>query len=285
MSGSLLACRQHGLEHELLSTAELSSRYPALRAARGHGRRAAARRRLPLGRALRASPWGRGPRRGRRAATRRARPRLGRPTGRRRLRPDGSRHLRGGPARPLPGRVGRRPDAASGRGASRLRRARSWRGSRRIASSTFDPQSFPVFVIESDGRDHYGFPEVGRPGFKVGRMNHPGGVVDPDAFERAVTSGELEVLREFVGGVVPGRRRRGARRGRLHVHEHPRPPFPDRPPPRRAGRRDRLGVLGSRLQVRPRRRRDPRRSRHRRVDEARDRVPEARPLPHAPLTG
>ena len=70
-------------------------------------------------------------------------------------------------------------------------------------SPAFDPRSFPVFVIESDGRDHYGFPEVGRPGFKVGRMNHPGGVVDPDAIERAVTSGELEVLREFVAEWFP----------------------------------------------------------------------------------
>ena len=114
------------------------------------------------------------------------------------------------------------------------RRARSWRGSTRIGPRRSTPQSFPVFVIESDGRDHYGFPEVGRPGFKVGRMNHPGGVVDPDAFERGVASGELEVLRGFVAEWFPAGAGAAARRGRLHVHEHPRPPFPDRSPPRRS---------------------------------------------------
>jgi sarcosine oxidase len=67
----------------------------------------------------------------------------------------------------------------------------------------FEPGRFPVFVIESGGADHYGFPEQGRPGLKVGRMNHPGGIVDPDELDRDATDAEVEVLRAFVADWFP----------------------------------------------------------------------------------
>ena len=185
MSGSLLACRQHGLEHELLSTGELSARYPAYAPPEGTVARAAARRRLPLGRTLRAGPWRCGPAEG---AELRLDERVldweGLPGGGVSVRTDRGTYEAGRLVL-CPGAWADDLDAASRSRGFSLRRARSWRGSRRTGRPAFDPTSFPVFVIESDGRDHYGFPEVGRPGFKVGRMNHPGGIVDPDALERA----------------------------------------------------------------------------------------------------
>jgi sarcosine oxidase len=202
VSGSLLACRQHGLEHELLSTSELSSRYPAYappdgtvavlqpdggflwaeRCVQAHGDAARAEgAELRLGE--RVLDW------------------KGLPGGGVSVRTDRGTYEAG------------RLVLCPGAWADELmqlpveglltvtRQVVAWFDTHR--SAMFDPQSFPVFVIESDGRDHYGFPEVGRPGVKVGRMNHPGRVVDPDSFERAVTSGELEVLRGFVAEWFP----------------------------------------------------------------------------------
>ena len=67
----------------------------------------------------------------------------------------------------------------------------------------FEPERFPVFVIETEGRDHYGFPEYESSGFKVGRMNHPGGPADPDALDREASAEEVEVLRSFVADWFP----------------------------------------------------------------------------------
>ena len=60
-----------------------------------------------------------------------------------------------------------------------------------------------MFVVEAGGSDHYGFPAVNGAGFKVGRMNHPGGTVDPDNLDRSATSVETDVLRSFVAQWFP----------------------------------------------------------------------------------
>ena len=202
VSGSLLACRQHGLEHELLSTSGLSSRFPAYappegtvavlqpdggflwaeRCVQAHGDAARAEG-AELRLDERVLDW--------------------------KSLPGGGVSVRTDRGNYEAGRLVLCPGAWAGELMQLpvegllgpTRQVVAWFETSR--SPAFAPQSFPVFVIESGGRDHYGFPEVGRAGFKVGRMNHPGGVVDPDALERAVMSSELDVLRAFVAEWFP----------------------------------------------------------------------------------
>lgn len=50
----------------------------------------------------------------------------------------------------------------------------------------FAPARFPVFNLDHAGEHWYGFPEFGTPGFKVGCYHHRREVVDPDRLERGV---------------------------------------------------------------------------------------------------
>jgi sarcosine oxidase len=54
----------------------------------------------------------------------------------------------------------------------------------RADPSSFDPETFPVFVTETgDGTEYYGFPRYDRPGVKVGVYHHLHESVDPDAVD------------------------------------------------------------------------------------------------------
>ena len=202
VSGSLLACRQHGLEHELLSTAELRSRYPAYSPPRARSPCCSPTAAFS-GPSVACGPTGKRP------VAEGAELRLDERVLDWKALPGGGVSVRTDHGTYEAGRLVLCPGAWAdglmqlpvGGLLTAARQVVAWFDTNR--SPAFDPLSFPVFVIESDGCDHYGFPEVGRPGFKVGRMNHPGGAVVPDAFERGVTSSELEVLREFVAEWFP----------------------------------------------------------------------------------
>ena len=67
----------------------------------------------------------------------------------------------------------------------------------------FQPETFPVFnVIVDEGR-FYGFPEFGVPGFKVGRYHHFEEVVDPDTYDREPNARDEAMLRVFTENYFP----------------------------------------------------------------------------------
>lgn len=85
------------------------------------------------------------------------------------------------------------------------RQVLSWFQTERPA--IYNPQRFPVFNLAIDSGPlqghYYGFPEVGVPGFKIGRMNHLGGSVDPDSVNRETDSRDVELLRETTAKYFP----------------------------------------------------------------------------------
>jgi sarcosine oxidase len=71
-------------------------------------------------------------------------------------------------------------------------------------ASTFVPERFPVFNLTVEEGRYYGFPEWGSPGFKVGRYHHLGERVDPDAVDRGVRDVDIEILHTFARRYFPG---------------------------------------------------------------------------------
>ena len=67
----------------------------------------------------------------------------------------------------------------------------------------YQPATFPVFNIVVDEGRYYGFPEFGVPGFKVGRYHHMEEVVDPDAYDREPNLHDEVLLREFTENYFP----------------------------------------------------------------------------------
>lgn len=68
----------------------------------------------------------------------------------------------------------------------------------------FTPERFPVFNLLVDEGRFYGFPVHGIPGMKLGMYHHLNEVVDPDTFDRTrVTTQDEEVLRSFVEKYMP----------------------------------------------------------------------------------
>ncbi|MCH9010886.1 MAG: N-methyl-L-tryptophan oxidase [Chloroflexi bacterium] len=67
----------------------------------------------------------------------------------------------------------------------------------------FQPATFPVFNVVVDEGRYYGFPEFGVPGFKVGRYHHMEEVVDPDTYDREPNPRDEALLREFTERYFP----------------------------------------------------------------------------------
>ncbi len=73
------------------------------------------------------------------------------------------------------------------------------------APELYSRERFPVFIVQEDGINHYGFPPVDGAGFKIGRMHHPGQPVsNPAELDRVAGEAEVGVLRSFVERVFPG---------------------------------------------------------------------------------
>ena len=67
----------------------------------------------------------------------------------------------------------------------------------------FAPGRFPVFNLVVDEGHFYGFPEFSVPGFKLGKYHHLGEKVDPDTLDREPNSRDEEVLRDFTERYFP----------------------------------------------------------------------------------
>lgn len=67
----------------------------------------------------------------------------------------------------------------------------------------FRPSSFPVFNLELPCGRFYGFPEFGIPGFKIGKYHHRGETVSPDAVDRRIDPEDERVLREAIRACFP----------------------------------------------------------------------------------
>ncbi len=68
----------------------------------------------------------------------------------------------------------------------------------------FTPATFPVFNVSvSENERYYGFPAFGVPGFKVGRYHHLSEAVDPDTMDREPNAEDEKILRDFTDGYFP----------------------------------------------------------------------------------
>ncbi len=67
----------------------------------------------------------------------------------------------------------------------------------------FRPSSFPVFNLELPEGRFYGFPEFGIPGFKIGKYHHCGEVVTPDAVDTRIYPEDERVLRDAIRRCFP----------------------------------------------------------------------------------
>ena len=113
----------------------------------------------------------------------------------------------------------------------------------------FAAEVFPVFILAVEEGNFYGFPMYGLPGLKIGLHHHFEEVVDPDTMDRTANARDEAVLRDCVGTLPSRRRGRDAGAQDLSVHQHAGPPLHRRPPPRISAGRDRRRFLRARLQV------------------------------------
>jgi sarcosine oxidase len=67
----------------------------------------------------------------------------------------------------------------------------------------FEPGRMPVFNLALDGEHFYGFPAHGIPGFKLGRYDHFGTGGDPDDIDREPTLADEAPLRAFAERYFP----------------------------------------------------------------------------------
>ena len=67
----------------------------------------------------------------------------------------------------------------------------------------FRPETFPVFNLSVPEGRYYGFPVFGVPGFKIGRYHHLEETVDPDAMDREPNAADEALLREATARYFP----------------------------------------------------------------------------------
>ncbi len=67
----------------------------------------------------------------------------------------------------------------------------------------FMPESFPVFNLTVPEGRYYGFPVYGNPGFKIGRYHHLEETIDPAEPLRAPDESDEEILRAYVSRYAP----------------------------------------------------------------------------------
>lgn len=198
--GSLRSCREHSLPHEVLDAAELAARFPGWRPADGaravlqpdggfllpeRGIAAHAARAVAAGAVLhreeRLLAWRAG-------------------GGRVQVRTDRATYEAGQLVLAAGAWMGRLAPAL----APLLAPERQVLGWFAVADRTlFTPERFPVFVMDADEGQFYGFPEFGVPGLKIGKYHHLHEPVDPDALDRACHPADESALRAAVARYFP----------------------------------------------------------------------------------
>ncbi|MBA3918274.1 MAG: N-methyl-L-tryptophan oxidase [Gemmatimonas sp.] len=71
-------------------------------------------------------------------------------------------------------------------------------------TAAFAPANFPVFVMDAEEGQYYGFPRYGAPGFKIGKYHHRFERVHPDTMSRVCESEDEAALRAAVSRYFPG---------------------------------------------------------------------------------
>src|SRR5205823_1478312 len=66
----------------------------------------------------------------------------------------------------------------------------------------FAPENFPVFMIESAGGTHYGFP-LDEIGVKFAKHHHADETVDPDACDRSLSPADEALIRPALAECLP----------------------------------------------------------------------------------
>ena len=125
----------------------------------------------------------------------------------------------------------------------------------------FAPERFPVFNVALEEGHLYGFPVYGVPGFKVGFYDHEASGRTRTRSHASPRPDDEVPVRRFVERYFPRRSRPDAGREDVPVRALSRRALPDRPAPGHRTGRLRRRLLGPRVQVLLRRRRDPRRPR------------------------
>ncbi len=70
-------------------------------------------------------------------------------------------------------------------------------------AAEYDEGAFPVFIVDHEGWEFYGFPRFGQPGMKA--ANHAGGdVTTPETVVRSVSEGERAEIGAFAASVIRG---------------------------------------------------------------------------------
>lgn len=72
-----------------------------------------------------------------------------------------------------------------------------------VTPSLFQPETFPVFNLEVEEGRYYGFPVVEVPGFKFGRYHHLEERMPAEAMRREVDAADEALLRAFAGRYFP----------------------------------------------------------------------------------
>ena len=67
----------------------------------------------------------------------------------------------------------------------------------------FEPERFPVFLIDVEEGSYYGFPVHDVPGFKFGKYHHLGEPMDPGSPDRSVRPEDEAALRAFAARYFP----------------------------------------------------------------------------------
>ena len=142
----------------------------------------------------------------------------------------------------------------------------------------FAPGRFPVFLLQNADGIFYGFPDDGASGVKVAKHHHADESVDPDRCDREVSAVDEAMIRAVLAAHLPAADgRRLAATTCLYTMTSDGDFILDRLPGH-AGDHRGVAVLRPRLQVRPGDRRNPGRSRRRRLDPPRHFAVRARPL-------
>ncbi len=72
-----------------------------------------------------------------------------------------------------------------------------------LEPAKFTPETFPVFNLTVPEGRYYGFPIYGNPGFKIGRYHHRDQTIDPAEPLRAPDAVDEEILRAFTRRYTP----------------------------------------------------------------------------------
>jgi sarcosine oxidase len=72
-----------------------------------------------------------------------------------------------------------------------------------LEPAKFTPKIFPVFNLTVPEGRYYGFPVYGNPGYKIGRYHHLDETIDPAEPLRAPDQADEEILRAFVSRYTP----------------------------------------------------------------------------------